>query len=97
MVEEITKPSEQDKADGSQTILLLTRAEIRDIENVLDERAGHYATLTLSSPSVLDLQYPPEVESPEIRVCDCSHRISCQICARKQDKQHGIQFQETGS
>ena len=91
MVEEITEPGD---ADSSQTILLLTRAEIRDIEDLLDLRSGQYATLTLSSAAVQDLVYPRARTKTEIEVCNCTHRFSCEICARKYDSQHGVVFRE---
>jgi hypothetical protein len=93
MVNEITAPGDQ---YASQTILLLTRAEIRDIEDLLDDRAGAYATLTLSSVSLEDLAYPWGDGQPEIKQCACSHRYSCRICARKYDAQHNVMFQEGG-
>ena len=39
MVDAITRPRQVDEPD-SQVVLLLTRSEIRDIEDLLDERTG---------------------------------------------------------
>jgi len=91
MVKAITSPNNLD----SQTVLLLTRSEIRDIEDLLTERAGEYWTLTCSK-DVKDLVHPWGADRAEVRVCGCTHRQSCELCARKYDAQHGVMFQTRG-
>ena len=93
MVDAITKPASTEMPDF-QVILLLTRSEIRDVEELLDERAGVVRTLSGSKDYPEDLIYPWGVDHPTTRVCMCNHRQSCRICARKYDARHGIQFRD---
>lgn len=93
MVETITRP---DAAGGAnfQVVLLLTRSEIRDIEPLLDQRAGLIRTLSCSKDYPEDLIHSWGADHPMIRVCGCNHRQSCRVCARKYDSQHGIAFRD---
>ena len=75
-------------------ILLLTRSEIRDIEELLDDRAGVQQTLSCSSHYPEDLVHPWGVDHPVSRACACTHRQSCRICARQYDGRHGIDFRD---
>jgi DNA sulfur modification protein DndD len=93
MVDAITKPTHAELPDF-QVILLLTRSEIRDVEELLDERAGVVRTLSCSKDYPVDLTYSWEVDHPTTRMCSCNHRQSCQICARKYDARHGIEFRD---
>ncbi len=89
MVEAITRPAKS--SDPSfQVVLLLTRSEIRDVEDLLDKRAGMLQTLSCSKDFPADLINDWNVDSPVIRSCTCDHRSSCHICARVYDRQHGI-------
>lgn len=91
MIDTITCPPTGTIPDF-QVILLLTRAEIRDVENVLDERAGMVQTLSCSKDYPEDLVNDWGVDRPVIWACDCSHRVSCRVCARRYDQQYGVKF-----
>lgn len=89
MVQAITQPVMADALDY-QVILLLTRSEIRDIEMLLDERAGQHVTLSCSKDYPADLVHDWGVEEPTIRHCACSHRQFCDICERRNDAEHHL-------
>ena len=89
MVDVITMPNTELEF---QVVLLLTRSEIRDIEDLLDQRAGIIQTLTCSSNYPEDLINDWKVDYPVSRVCSCNHRQSCQLCARSYDQQHGVVY-----
>jgi DNA sulfur modification protein DndD len=71
--------------ESSQLILFLTSSELRDCEDILDQRAG--VVITLSNPA----HYPrmlvnrPTSSIVQILRCDCNHRERCQICDRRLD------------
>jgi len=73
-----------------QVVLFLTRDEIRGIEGLIDERAGRVVTFTNSDHYPVDLISNPGTESPEILLCECSHRQSCATCARRNDAQYHL-------
>lgn len=91
MVEAITKPAAAGMPDF-QVILLLTRSEIRDVEALLDSRAGVVSTMSCSKDYPEDLVNGWGADHPVVRLCRCSHRESCRICARHYDAQHDIIF-----
>jgi DNA sulfur modification protein DndD len=91
MVDIITAPHPDTEF---QVVLLLTRSEIRDIEDLLDDRAGMQQTLSASSHYPEDLVYSWGVDHPVARACTCTHRQSCRICARQYDGRHGIEFRD---
>lgn len=91
MIDTITRPPTAGLPDF-QVILLMTRSEIRDIESLLDERAGQVQTMSCSKDYPEDLVYEWGVDRPLVRTCDCSHRQSCRVCARHYDEQHGVTF-----
>jgi DNA sulfur modification protein DndD len=93
MVDVITNPAGSDSPDF-QVVLLLTRSEIRDVEDLLDKRAGLVRTLSNSKDYPEDLAFDWKAEHPVSRLCRCSHRESCRICARRYDEQHGIAFRD---
>lgn len=93
MVDAITSPG-SDEAPDFQVVLLLTRSEIRDVEGLLDQRAGIVRTLSNSKDYPEDLTYPWHADHPLSRMCSCNHRQSCRICARVYDAQHGISFRD---
>ncbi|MFM7270339.1 MAG: AAA family ATPase [Actinomycetes bacterium] len=82
MVNAITLPVEEHGLDY-QIVLLLTPAEIRDIEDLLHERAGKSQTLSCSKDYPAELKHDWGVSRPEIRVCRCGHDQSCATCERK--------------
>lgn len=89
MVEAITRPAEEKGLDY-QVVLLLTRSEIRDIEDILVDRSGAYVTLTCSKDYPIDLVRQWEVTEPTIRHCGCTHREFCDTCERHSDKDHQL-------
>jgi DNA sulfur modification protein DndD len=93
MVETITRPAKEGMPDF-QVILLLTRSEVRDIDELLDQRAGRVITMSCSKDFPEDLRISWNVDHPVIRTCGCSHRQSCRTCARHYDDQHGVVFSD---
>ena len=89
MVESITEAVEAQGLDY-QVALLLTRSEIRDIEDILDERTGQHVTLTCSKDYPADLVHDWGVDEPTIRACECSHRQFCEVCERRNDGAYGL-------
>ena len=89
MVDAISRPAKSSDP-AFQVVLLLTRSEIRDVEDILDKRAGKSQTLSCSKDFPADLVNDWNVDSPVIRSCNCDHRSSCRVCARVYDRQHGI-------
>ena len=71
--------------ESSQLILFLTRAEIKDCEEILDEEAGVVITLTNPAHYPLILSNDPEVNERTILRCGCSHRQECERCHRGVD------------
>ena len=68
-----------------QVVLFMTRSEIRDIEDLLDERAGMISTLSCSKDYPRDLVNKWGGGAPTVRACACNHRQICSVCARHQD------------
>lgn len=89
LVDVISRPSAAGDPDF-QVILLLTRSEIRDVEDLLDERAGVSQTLSCSKDFPADLVNDWDLDRPTVLACECGHRVACDICARRYDLQHGI-------
>lgn len=89
MVEAITRPPVGNKLDY-QVVLLLTRSEIRDIEDILDERIGSHVTLSCSKDYPTDLVRAWDVTEPTIRYCACTHREFCETCERHRDADHQL-------
>jgi len=90
VVELITTPSGGSADIEKQVVLFLTRDEIRGIESLIDERAGHIITFTNSDNYPIDLVNDPDLRMPEIMTCECSHRQYCHVCARRNDDQYGL-------
>jgi hypothetical protein len=83
LTDAITQPP-LDDGPSYQVVLLLTRSEIRDVESLIDSRAGVMCTMTCSKDAK-DLAYPWGQDEPQVKVCMCTHRQACRICARKYD------------
>ena len=68
--------------ESSQLILLLTRSEINDCEEIIDTEAARVITLTNPAhyPKML-VNEPPTVDS--IIKCRCNHRMECNVCQRR--------------
>ena len=94
VVDMITSPRSEGTADF-QVVLLMTRSEIRDIEQLLDDRVGVSLTLSCSKDYPKDLVNDWGVPRPIVRRCDCGHREVCRTCQRRYDEQHNLVFRET--
>ena len=85
MVKLLTSP-----VDGSglpyQVVLFMTRSEIRDIEQLIQERAGVITTLTCSKDYPVDLVNDWGTSSPVVRTCPCDHAQVCRLCERRNDQ-----------
>ena len=93
MLDAVTRPS-IDELPELQVILFLTRSELRDVEDLIDERAGNVMTLSCSEHYPADLVYPWSTDYPVSRICSCNHRHSCYTCARRYDDRHGVIFRD---
>ncbi|MCA1270048.1 AAA family ATPase [Streptomyces rubiginosohelvolus] len=87
MIEAITRPPGPSETPF-QVVLLLTRSEIAGIEDILDERAGSFLTLSCSHHHPQDLVNNWLVDYPVSRTCTCTHREICDVCARRRDDEH---------
>ena len=83
MVELLTSPATAGLV--YQVVLLMTRSEIRDIEDLLDERAGSVSTLSCSKDYPVDLVNEWGDGAPTVRSCACDHRQICSVCTRRKD------------
>ncbi len=68
-----------------QVVLFMTRSEIRDIETLIDSRAGAVFTLTCSKDYPVDLVNEWGDGTPIVKACACNHKEICSICERRQD------------
>ena len=93
MVDAITRPPGESLPEF-QVVLFLTRSEIRDVEELIEERGGTVVTLSCSHHYPVDLVYSWDTDYALSRVCPCNHRESCRICARRYDGRHGVHFRE---
>ena len=84
MVELLTSPADT-AGLAYQVVLLMTRSEIRDIEDLLDERAGSVSTLSCSKDYPVDLVNEWGDGAPTVRSCACDHRQICSVCTRRKD------------
>ena len=71
--------------ESAQLILFLTRSEISECEDIIDEKAGIIITLTNPAHYPKILLNDPGVTEMNIIRCNCDHRSECQICARRKD------------
>ncbi|WP_327375807.1 AAA family ATPase [Streptomyces sp. NBC_01216] len=94
MVEAITRPPGPSETPF-QVVLLLTRSEIAGVEDILDKRAGRFATLSCSHHYPQDLANNWLTDSPVSRTCACTHREMCEVCARHSDGEY-LQYREQG-
>lgn len=84
MVDILTNPVDESGLPY-QIVLLMTRSEIRDIESLIDKRAGRIMTLSCSKDYPRDLVNDWGQDYPVVRVCPCSHIEICDMCVRQQD------------
>ncbi len=71
--------------ESSQLVLFLTRSEISDCEEILDNEAGRVLTLTNPAHYPLMLANEPEVVERSVLRCECDHRRECNVCQRRLD------------
>lgn len=79
-----TTASEPDR----QVVLFLTRSEIAQVENLLDQRAG--VVFTLTNTAAGDLICRQDDTHPRIVRCECNHRQYCEVCSRLDDATYGL-------
>ncbi len=77
--------------ESYQLVLFLTRSEIADCEEILDEAAGRVITLTNPAHYPLMLKNKPQVSGGTILRCECDHRRECPICERCFDPVSGME------
>ena len=68
--------------ESSQLILFLTRSEIADCEEILDQQAGRVITLTNPAHYPQMLAYDPGNGLRTVVSCKCNHRQECRLCKR---------------
>jgi hypothetical protein len=90
LVDLITEPTEHE----FQVVLLMTRSEINGVEDLIDGRAGIVRTLSCSHQYPVDLVNSWGDDSPEVRVCECTHRQTCHVCARHDDISHNLAYRD---
>ena len=66
----------------SQLVMLLTRAEIREIEELLDQYATVITVTNQASGEVMNRIF----DDARSVVCTCNHRQYCEVCERDGDK-----------
>ena len=84
MVELLTRPSSENGLPY-QVVLFMTRSEIRDIEGLIDKRAGTVLTLSCSKDYPRDLVNEWPNGALTVKACACNHREVCSICERRND------------
>ena len=84
MVDLLTRPISDDGV-AYQAILFMTRSEIRDIEDLISERAAVVSTLTCSKDYPIDLVNDWSEGNLTVKGCQCSHTEICHICERRSD------------
>lgn len=85
MVELLTSPTTESGLPY-QVILFMTRSEIRDIEELIQERAGVITTLSCSKDYPVDLVNEWGTSYPVVRTCPCNHTQICHVCERRNDQ-----------
>ena len=83
MVELLTGPTSSGLP--FQVVLFMTRSEIRDIEPLLEQRAGVVTTLTCSKDYPVDLSHDWGADHPIVKTCKCNHQQVCMVCERRND------------
>jgi len=78
--------------ESSQLVLFLTRSEIADCEEILDEEAGRVVTLTNPAHYPRMLVNDPRVDERTVLRCECSHQQECSLCQRRMDAEAGMEM-----
>lgn len=90
VLEIISRPDKGAQDSEKQVVLFLTRSEIAQADDILDDRAGKVITFTNTDHYPTDLVNDPRSSTPQILTCDCTHRQVCGICQRKYDAEYGL-------
>ena len=69
--------------ESDQLILFLTRSEINECEEIMDNEAGQVITLSNSAHYPVMLVHDPNVDVRTVIRCGCNHRQECNICERR--------------
>ena len=85
MVELLTPPVDSDGLPY-QVVLFMTGSEIRDIEPLIQARAGVVTTLTCSKDYPIDLVNDWGIDHPVVRTCECDHTQFCRLCERRNSR-----------
>ncbi len=75
--------------ESSQLILFLTRDEINNCEEIIDEFAGNVFTLTNPAHYPKILVNDPMIDGIRILRCECTHREECDLCERVMEAKAG--------
>ena len=77
--------------ESNQLVLFLTRSEIRDIEDELDNYAGTITSMvnTAHYPTKL-VNEPPLEQFISAKTCKCSHREYCDLCEHIGDSENTL-------
>ena len=94
MVELLTPPVSAG-ALPYQVVLFMTGSEIRDIEQLIQDRAGAVTTLTCSKDYPIDLVNDWGVDYPVVRTCECDHTQFCNVCERRNSRGRLRQREQT--
>jgi DNA sulfur modification protein DndD len=78
--------------ESSQLVLFLTRSEIADCEEILDEEAGRVVTLTNPAHYPRMLVNDPRVDERTVLRCECNHQQECSLCQRRMDAEAGMEM-----
>ena len=77
--------------ESHQLVLFLTRSEITDCEEILDEAVGRVITLSNPAHYPRMLRNDPRVSIGTILRCECNHRTECNLCQRYLDPVAGME------
>jgi DNA sulfur modification protein DndD len=71
--------------NSKQLVLFLTRAEISNVEDILDEYCGTHYTMTNTGDYPAKLVHAPELPGKQSVICGCSYNdlVGCPVCKRK--------------
>ena len=71
--------------NSKQLVLFLTRAEINDVGDILDDYCGRYYTMSNTGDYPAKLESPPSFPGKQSVLCPCSYNdlVGCPTCKRK--------------
>ena len=76
---------------SSQLILLLTRSEIKECEDIIADKAGCIITITNSAHYPTILVNDPHINEPQALRCECKKLGECKTCKRRTDAEEEVQ------